>query len=193
MKVPEMARIEQMVREFLEIIGENPDRRELRKTPSRVAKAIEMIFGGYKENPDDILSECIYEASNNQLVLCRDIEFMSICEHHIMPFFGFVHIGYVPDKKIVGLSKLAGVVDIFSRRLQVQERLTEEIAYAIKKSVSPLGIGVVIKARHLCMEICETKKKEPNVVTSFLDGVISGEGARKEEFLNAVFGKRLDR
>ena len=144
---------EQAVKTMLEIIGENTQREGLLKTPERVFKAYEYMTQGYAQSPNEVLGEALFKSDNNQMVLIKDIEFYSMCEHHLLPIIGRAHVAYIPDGKVVGLSKIPRMVDIFARRLQIQEQLTEQIAKAIDDVIAPKGVGVVIQARHMCMEM----------------------------------------
>ncbi len=144
-------KFEDCVKTMLEIIGENPNREGLIKTPNRVFKAYEFLTSGYTQNVKEILNDALFESSNNEMVLVRDIEFYSLCEHHLLPFFGRAHVAYIPNKKVVGLSKIPRLVEVFARRLQIQEQLTEQIAQALMENVDAKGVGVVIEARHMCV------------------------------------------
>lgn len=171
------------IKTMLELIGENPNREGLIKTPLRVAKSFEFLSKGYKENPKEILNDALFESSNNEMVLVRDIEFYSLCEHHLLPFFGRVHCAYIPDKKVVGLSKIPRLVEVFARRLQIQEQLTEQIADALSDIVGAKGVGVVIEARHLCVEMRGVQKANSTTTTSALRGIfLKNEKTRKEFF-----------
>src|SRR5208282_994772 len=140
-----------LVRRILPLIGEDPERDGLRRTPERFEKALRFLTSGYQQDPDKVLNGAMFSVTYDQMVLVKGIEFYSLCEHHLLPFFGTCHVAYIPDKKVVGLSKIPRLVNMFARRLQIQERLTNQVANAIYKSVNPLGVGVVIEARHLCM------------------------------------------
>jgi len=173
---------EQAVEKILTLIGENPTREGLIKTPSRVAKAYEFMTQGYKQNPVEVLNEALFESDNNQMVLIKDIEFYSMCEHHLLPIIGRVHVAYIPDGKVVGLSKIPRMVDVFARRLQIQEQLTEQIADAIHDVIKPKGVGVVIQARHMCMEMRGVQKTHSATTTSALRGMFLSANTRKEFF-----------
>ncbi|EAH4571455.1 GTP cyclohydrolase I FolE [Campylobacter sp. 2352 PW] len=176
-------KFEQSVKNMLEIIGENPQREGLLKTPTRVFKAFEFLNSGYKQDPKQILNDALFESSNNEMVLVRDIEFYSLCEHHLLPFFGRVHVAYIPDKKVVGLSKIPRLVEVFARRLQIQEQLTEQIAEALMEHVGAKGVGVVIEARHMCVEMRGVQKANSTTSTSALRGsFLKNEKTRKEFF-----------
>lgn len=179
-------KMEGLITEVLELVGENPDREGLAKTPARVAKAYEYIFGGYDKNPKEILNDALFESGSTEMVVVRDIEFYSMCEHHILPFFGRVHVAYIPNGKVVGLSKIPRVVDIFARRLQIQEKLTEQIADALMGTINPKGVGVVISARHMCMEMRGVEKMHSSTTTSALRGIFMKEAKTREEFYSII-------
>jgi len=174
--------IENATKAILEAIGENPNREGLVKTPKRVAKSFEYICSGYFKDPKEVLNDALFESTNNEMVVVRNIEFYSMCEHHILPFFGRVHVAYIPDKKVVGLSKIPRMVDVFARRLQIQEQLTEQIADAIMDVVKPKGVGVVIHARHMCMEMRGVESKYSYTSSSALRGMFLEEKTREEFF-----------
>jgi GTP cyclohydrolase I len=176
--------VENLVKSFLEIIGEDVNREGLKKTPQRVQKMVEEIFSGYRQTPEDILSTAFTNENYNEMVVVKDIEFYSICEHHLLPFFGHVHIGYIPGAKMVGLSKLVRLVDCFSKRLQIQERMTVQIADAIDSILKPYGVGVIVEAEHLCMAV-RGVKKHTKAVTSALRGGFLHDDVKKE-FLSFV-------
>lgn len=174
---------EKCIATILKSIGENPNREGLLKTPNRVFKAFQFLTKGYHENIKDILNNALFESSNNEMVLVRDIEFYSLCEHHLLPFFGRVHVAYIPDQKVVGLSKIPRLVEIFARRLQIQEQLTEQIADALMENVNAKGVGVVIEARHMCVEMRGVQKVNSTTSTSALRGLfLKNEKTRKEFF-----------
>ena len=177
--------IENATKEILKAIGEDPNREGLIKTPKRVAKSFEFICSGYFKDPKVILNDALFESTNNEMVVVRNIEFYSMCEHHILPFFGRVHVAYIPDKKVVGLSKIPRMVDVFARRLQIQEQLTEQIADAIMDVVKPKGVGVVIHARHMCMEMRGVESKYSFTSSSAFRGIFLEEKTR-EEFFNII-------
>ena len=170
---------------ILEAIGEDVNRDGLKKTPLRVAKSFEYICSGYFQDPKEILNEALFDSTNNEMVIVKNIEFYSMCEHHILPFFGRVSVAYIPDKKVVGLSKIPRMVNIFARRLQIQEQLTEQIADVIMEVVKPKGVGVVIQARHMCMEMRGVETKHSYTSTSALRGMFLEEKTR-EEFFNII-------
>ena len=173
---------EQAVKTMLEIIGENTQREGLLKTPHRVFKAYEHMTQGYFQSPTEMLGEALFQSDNNQMVIIKDIEFYSMCEHHLLPIIGRAHVAYIPNGKVVGLSKIPRMVDIFARRLQIQEQLTEQIAKAIDDVISPKGVGVVIQARHMCMEMRGVEKTHSNTTTSALRGLFLKSDTRKEFF-----------
>jgi GTP cyclohydrolase I len=172
-----------LVREQLALIGEDPDRDGLLKTPQRVAKALAFMTRGYHEQLSSIVGDAIFNEEHRNMVMVRDIELYSLCEHHLLPFFGKAHVAYIPDGRIVGLSKLPRLVDHFARRLQVQERLTEQIASAVEDVLRPLGVGVVIEAFHLCMMMRGVEKQNSRTITSALRGVFRDDARTREEFI----------
>ena len=171
------------VRHQLELIGEEPLRPGLQKTPDRVAQAMLWLTRGYELNVRDVVGDALFEEEHQGMVMVRDIELYSMCEHHMLPFFGKAHIAYIPDGRIVGLSKLPRIVEVFARRLQVQERLTEQIAEAIQDVLDPLGVGVVIEARHLCLMMRGVEKQNSTTITSALRGELRDNPASRDEFL----------
>jgi GTP cyclohydrolase I len=173
---------EHAVKTMLEIIGENTQREGLVKTPNRVFKAYEYMTSGYLQSPNDVLGEALFDSDNNQMVIIKDIEFYSMCEHHLLPIIGRAHVAYIPNGKVVGLSKIPRMVDVFARRLQIQEQLTEQIAKAIDDVIAPKGVGVVIQARHMCMEMRGVEKTHSNTTTSALRGMFLKSDTRKEFF-----------
>src|SRR6476469_5725041 len=174
---------ENLVRRQLELLGEDPERDGLLKTPERVAKAYAWLTRGYDLRVEDVVGDAVFEESHENMVVVRDIELYSMCEHHMLPFFGKAHIAYVPNGKIVGLSKLPRIVEIFSRRLQVQERLTEQVAQAIEDVLKPRGVGVVIEAVHLCMMMRGVEKQNSKTITSALRGQFRDCAMTRDEFL----------
>ncbi len=175
-------RFEKAVREMLEIIGEDVNREGLVKTPNRVYKAFEFLTQGYKKDPKEVLNEALFESTNDEMVIVRDIEFYSMCEHHLLPIIGRAHVAYIPDGKVVGLSKIPRMVDVFARRLQIQEQMTEQIADALAEVIKPKGVGVVIQARHMCMEMRGVEKVNSTTTTSALRGMFLEEKTRNEFF-----------
>jgi GTP cyclohydrolase I len=174
------------VRDILREIGEDPDRDGLRRTPERVAGAWRALTRGYSEDPIEILRGALFEEECNEMVMVREIEVYSLCEHHLLPFFGKCHIAYLPQGRIVGLSKLARLVDVFARRLQVQERLTTQIAEALQEALDPLGVGVVLEARHLCMMMRGVEKQTSLAVTSCMLGAFRDDPRTRHEFIELV-------
>jgi GTP cyclohydrolase IA len=172
-----------LVHEQLSLVGEDPAREGLLKTPERVAKAMQFLTRGYRERVEDVVGDAIFQEEHRNMVMVRDIELYSLCEHHMLPFFGKAHVAYIPNGRIVGLSKLPRLVDVFARRLQVQERLTEQIAGAIEDVLAPLGVGVVIEAYHLCMMMRGVEKQNSRTITSALRGVFRDDARTREEFL----------
>jgi len=178
--------LENSVKEILEHIGEDPNREGLLDTPKRVRKAWEFMCGGYKEDPQEIIKKALFTSSNDEMVVVKDIEFYSMCEHHMLPIIGKAHVAYIPNGKVVGLSKIPRVVDVFARRLQIQEQLTEQIAEAINEAINPKGVAVVIDARHMCMEMRGVQKINSSTVTSALRGLFKREKKTKDEFMSII-------
>ena len=179
-------RVEQLVKELLIEIGEDPEREGLLKTPSRVAASYEFLTSGYRSDLQRLINGAIFTQSTNNMIIARDIELYSMCEHHMLPFFGRCHIGYVSRGQVFGLSKLARLVDMFARRLQIQERLTEQIAHAIKDAIDAEGVGVIIEARHLCMMMRGVEKQNSMMTTSSVLGTFRESTATRTEFLNLI-------
>jgi len=177
---------ENAVQLMMRYVGEDPTREGLIKTPQRVRKAYEFIYGGYKENPQEILQSALFTSSNDEMVLIKDIEFYSTCEHHLLPIIGRVHVAYIPDGKVVGLSKIPRVVDVFARRMQIQEQLTEQIADAIMDTINPKGVGVVIQARHMCMEMRGVEKINSTTTSSALRGLFKKDTKTRNEFFSLI-------
>ncbi|MBQ9462166.1 MAG: GTP cyclohydrolase I FolE [Bacteroidales bacterium] len=174
------------VKEILRLLGEDPEREGLVKTPERVAKALQFTTKGYTENGTDIIHQAIFDEKYQQMVLVKDIELFSTCEHHMMPFIGKCHVAYIPDGKITGLSKIARVVETFARRLQVQERLTVQIRDCIQEALHPLGVAVVIEANHTCMQVRGVQKVNAVTTTSAFSGVFLSSSRTRNEFLNLI-------
>jgi GTP cyclohydrolase I len=172
-----------LVREQLRQLGEDPDRNGLLRTPERVEKSLKWLTRGYELDVEEVIGDAVFDEDHHNMVLVKDIEMYSLCEHHLLPFFGKVHIAYIPDGKIVGLSKLPRIVEVFARRLQVQERLTEQIASAIQDVLRPQGVGVVIEAAHLCMMMRGVEKQNSKTLTSAMKGVFLEDLRTREEFL----------
>ncbi|MDR2639479.1 MAG: GTP cyclohydrolase I FolE [Helicobacteraceae bacterium] len=177
---------ENAIKTILTQIGEDPNREGLVKTPERVAKAYEAMTIGYSQNPAQVLGDALFESASSQMVLVRDIEFYSLCEHHMLPFFGVASVAYIPNGRVVGLSKIPRMIDVFARRLQIQERMTEQIADAIMDTVKPKGAAVLISARHLCMEMRGVQKQGAVTTTSALRGVFLKDIKTREEFTSVV-------
>lgn len=181
----EMSELLSLNRRIIELLGEDPEREGLLKTPERVAKSMRFLTQGYRQDPQAVLRAATFREDYSQMVIVRDIDFFSLCEHHMLPFFGKAHIGYIPNKYITGLSKIPRVVDIFSRRLQVQERLTTQIKDCIQNTLNPLGVIVVIEAQHMCMQMRGVEKQNSITTTSDFTGVFEQKRTR-DEFLNLV-------
>ena len=177
------------VREMLLSIGEDPNRDGLRRTPERFEKAFRFLTSGYQQDAEKLLNGAMFTVGYDQMVLVKDIEFYSLCEHHLLPFFGKCHVAYIPDKKVVGLSKIPRLVNMFARRLQIQERLTNQIANAIQQKIAPLGVGVIVEGRHLCMVMRGVEKESSQTVTSAMLGSFKDNPKTREEFLSLVRGK----
>jgi GTP cyclohydrolase I len=186
---PNLDKIEALVRQLLVELGEDPKREGLVSTPKRVAKALSFLTHGYRSNLDEVINKALFTQDTGGMVIVKDIELYSMCEHHMLPFFGRCHIGYIPDGKVFGVSKLARIVDMFARRLQLQERLTEQISRVVMEEVGAKGVGVMIEARHLCMMMRGVQKQNSTMVTSSVLGVFRDNLATREEFLTLI-GKR---
>ncbi|MGH9406028.1 MAG: GTP cyclohydrolase I FolE [Terriglobia bacterium] len=180
------ARIGEYFRGIIELLGEDPARQGLVKTPERVAKSLRFLTSGYRQNLPALLNGALFDVGYDEMVIVRDIEVFSLCEHHFLPFFGRCHVAYIPNKKVIGLSKIPRVVDVFARRLQLQERLTQQIAESIMETIRPQGVGVIIEARHLCMIMRGVEKQNSVAVTSHMLGVFRDEQRTRDEFLNLV-------
>jgi|TARA_B100000959_G_scaffold130640_1_gene137013 GTP cyclohydrolase I len=179
-------RLESLTKELLELIGEDVSREGLLKTPSRVAKSWDYFSQGYRTKVDDVINDAIFNESSKDMIVVRDIEFFSLCEHHMIPFFGRAHVGYIPDGKIIGLSKIPRIVDMFSRRLQVQERLTDQIANTIQNILNPVGVAVVMEGRHLCMQMRGVEKQNSLASTSAMLGQFRKSAETRSEFLSII-------
>jgi GTP cyclohydrolase IA len=179
-------RIAGHVREIIKLIGEDPNREGLRKTPERYEKALKFLTSGYLQNAENILNGATFSVSYDEMVVVKDIEFFSLCEHHLLPFFGKCHVAYLPNKRVIGLSKVARLVNMFARRLQIQERLTSQIAAVIQDKISPEGVGVIIEARHLCMQMRGVEKQHGQAVTSAMLGGFRHNKQTRDEFLSLV-------
>ncbi|MFY9583267.1 MAG: GTP cyclohydrolase I FolE [Candidatus Acidiferrales bacterium] len=178
--------ITEMVRRMLAMIGEDPNREGLRKTPERFEKALRFLTSGYHQDPEKILNGAMFSVCYDQMVVVKDIEVFSLCEHHLLPFFGKCHVAYIPSKQVVGLSKIPRLVNMFARRLQIQERLTSQIAQAIQQKLSPEGVGVIIEARHLCMVMRGVEKQNSQAVTSAMLGAFRENKQTRDEFLALI-------
>jgi len=178
--------IADLMRSMIEQIGEDSEREGLRRTPERFERAFRFLTSGYQQDPEKVLNGAIFSVCYDEMVVVKDIELFSLCEHHVLPFFGKCHVAYIPDKKVVGLSKIPRLVNMFSRRLQIQERLTTQIAQAIQNSIHPLGVGVVIEARHLCMVMRGVEKQRSETVTSAMLGAFRENQQTREEFLSLI-------
>jgi GTP cyclohydrolase I len=170
-------------------LGEDPDRDGLQKTPERVEKAMRFLTQGYQQSAAKVIGDALFEETHHNMVLVRDIEFYSMCEHHMLPFFGKAHVAYIPDGRIVGLSKMARVVDVFARRLQVQERMTDQIADALVDELHPRGVGVVLEAQHFCMMMRGVEKQGSSTITSAMRGAFLDHASTREEFLRLVHSR----
>ncbi|MCX5769700.1 MAG: GTP cyclohydrolase I FolE [Candidatus Hydrogenedentes bacterium] len=183
-------RVAELVRELLLEIGEDPDREGLRKTPERVTQSLEFLTSGYCTNVNELVNKAVFESQSNNMIILRDVEVYSLCEHHMLPFFGRCHIGYIARKKVLGMSKLARIVDCYSRRLQIQERLTAEVAREIMMVTQAEGVGVIMECRHLCTMMRGVEKQNALMTTSSVLGSFHNDDATRAEFLNLV-GRRV--
>ena len=174
------------IKSVLSEIGENTERDGLLKTPERVSKSMEFLTNGYDKNPSEILKSAMFAEDYSQMVLVKDIELYSLCEHHMLPFFGKAHVAYIPNGNIVGLSKIPRIVDVFSRRLQVQERLTDEIKDCLQDTLNPIGVAVVIEAQHLCMQMRGVEKQHSSTTTSAFSGIFMSDEKTRSEFINLI-------
>ena len=185
---PGCAEMASLVHRMLELLGEDPKRDGLLRTPQRVTESMRWLTRGYDQSLDDVVHDAVFEEAHENMVLVRDIEIYSLCEHHLLPFFGKVHVAYLPNGRIIGLSKIPRMVDMFARRLQVQERLTEQIADAVMKVLSPHGVGVVVEAYHLCMMMRGVEKQNSKTITSALRGAFRDDSKTRDEFLRLAHG-----
>src|SRR6267154_1184857 len=174
------------LREIIRLIGEDPEREGLRKTPERYEKALKFLTSGYHQNVDHVLNGATFSVTYDEMVVVKDIEFFSLCEHHLLPFFGKAHVAYLPSNKVVGLSKIARLVNMFARRLQIQERMTCQIAKSIEEKIAPQGVGVIIEARHLCMQMRGVEKQHGSAVTSAMLGAFRENKQTRDEFLALI-------
>jgi GTP cyclohydrolase IA len=178
--------IADLVRRMIVQLGEDPDREGLRDTPERFEKALRYLTSGYQQNPEEILNGAMFSVTYDEMVVVKDIEVYSLCEHHLLPFFGKCHVAYIPNKKVVGLSKIARLVNMYARRLQIQERLTSQIAQTLDDQLSPQGVGVIIEARHLCMVMRGVEKQNSAAMTSAMLGVFRESKQTRDEFLSLI-------
>lgn len=178
-----------LIETLLEQLGEDPTREGLRRTPERVARSLEYLTSGYQQNLDEIVNGAVFHEGANEIVLVKDIEFYSLCEHHLLPFYGRVHVGYLPDGRVIGLSKLPRIVEMFARRLQVQERLTMEVAEAVQEVLAPTGVAVIAEAAHLCMMMRGVAKQSSVATTSCMLGAFREDSRTRTEFLSLVYGE----
>ncbi|HEY2456006.1 MAG TPA: GTP cyclohydrolase I FolE [Candidatus Acidoferrum sp.] len=178
--------ISDLVRKMIQLVGEDANREGLRKTPERFEKAFKFLTSGYHQNVDTVLNGATFSVHYDEMVVVKDIEFFSLCEHHLLPFFGKAHVAYLPSKRVLGLSKIARLVNMFARRLQIQERMTSQIAEAIQDKISPEGVGVIIEARHLCMQMRGVEKQHGQAVTSAMLGSFRHNKQTRDEFLSLV-------
>ena len=183
---PPNPELENLFTKIIENLGEDPSREGLMKTPLRAAKAMEFLTSGYHQNVDEILNEAIFDEDYDEMVIVKEIEFYSLCEHHILPFWGKCHVGYLPRNRIIGLSKIPRIVDMFARRLQVQERLTREIAEALETALDPRGVAVVMEGQHLCMMARGVEKQAPRMTTNVMRGAFRDDSSTRAEFLRCV-------
>ena len=183
------ASFEELTREMLVRLGEDPNREGLVRTPERFAKALQHLTKGYNEDPKTILNDALFTVNYDEMVIVKDVEMFSLCEHHVLPFYGKVHVAYVPNGKVIGLSKIPRLIDVFARRLQVQERLTTQIAETIMEAIQPQGVGVVIEARHLCMMMRGVEKQHSAALTSSMQGLFRDCAETRAEFLSLIRGK----
>jgi GTP cyclohydrolase IA len=191
--VPEAAgseSIAELVRKIIVQLGEDPNREGLKKTPERFEKALRFLTKGYTQDQDKILNGAMFSVCYDQMVLVKDIEVYSLCEHHLLPFFGKCHVAYIPNKKVVGLSKIARLVNMYARRLQIQERLTSQIAKALQEHLNPQGVGVIVEARHLCMVMRGVEKQNSTATTSAMLGVFRENKQTRDEFLSLIHGSK---
>ena len=182
--------MEPSIRELIKQVGEDPDRDGLADTPRRVSKAFRELTRGYQQDPHEVLRSALFDVSYDEMVIVKDIEVFSLCEHHLLPFFGKIHIAYIPNKKVIGLSKTARLVDIFARRFQIQERLTQQIAETIQEAIKPAGVGVVCEAQHLCMMMRGVEKQHSSTITSAMLGEFRTNHQTREEFLSLISTNR---
>lgn len=178
--------LESSIRELIELVGEDPARAGLADTPRRVAQAFRDLTRGYAQNPHEVLQSALFDVGYDEMVIVKDVEVFSLCEHHLLPFFGKIHVAYIPNKKVIGLSKTARLVDIFAQRFQIQERLTQQVAETIEEAISPVGVGVVCEAQHLCMMMRGVEKQHSSTITSAMLGEFRTNHRTREEFLSLI-------
>jgi GTP cyclohydrolase I len=182
--------VKDFTRQLLENIGENPERQGLTETPRRVANAWDYFSHGYEMQVEDLVNDALFDVEYDEMITIKDIDFFSMCEHHLLPFFGRAHVAYIPDKKVIGLSKIPRIVEMFARRLQVQERMTQQIAHTIDDVLSPQGIGVIIEGRHMCMQMRGVEKQNSYATTSAMFGAFADDQSTRQEFLTLInFGQ----
>ena len=188
---PATESIADLIRKMIALLGEDPSREGLRRTPERYEKAMRFLTCGYRQDPENILNGAMFKVCYDQMVVVKDIELFSLCEHHLLPFFGKCHVAYIPNKRVIGLSKIARLVNLYARRLQIQERLTSQIAKAIQEHISPEGVGVIIEARHLCMVMRGVQKQNSSAVTSAMLGGFRENKQTRDEFLSLIQTKQF--
>ena len=181
-----MDKIEKITKELLIELGQDPGREGLIKTPHRVSKSWRFLVGGYNQTIDQVVNDAIFSVENQDMIIVKDINYYSLCEHHLLPFMGKVHVGYIPDGKVLGLSKIPRIVDIYARRLQLQEQLTQQIAKGITEFLNPKGVGVVIEGEHMCMKMRGVQKQNASMQTSSMTGIFRKDKKTREEFLNLI-------
>ena len=186
-----LEKIESIILDLLKEIGEDPEREGLQKTPHRVAKSWTTFAKGYKQTPEEVVGDAVFNEQCDEVIAVKDIDFFSLCEHHLLPFKGVAHVGYLPERKIIGLSKIPRIVDIYARRLQVQERLTQQVADALQDVLNPKGVAVVIEAEHLCMQMRGVEKKSSFMITSAVRGAFRENNKTREEFLSIIGKGRM--
>lgn len=187
----ETGKIADLVRQMLVQLGEDPNREGLRRTPERYEKALRFLTSGYRQDPEKLLNGAVFKVCYDEMVVVHDIELYSLCEHHLLPFFGRCHVAYIPNNKVVGLSKIARMVNMYARRLQIQERLTSQIANAIQDKLNPQGVGVIVEARHLCMVMRGVEKQHSTATTSAMLGVFRENKQTRDEFLSLIRGGKV--
>jgi len=178
--------MEDIIKQLLVKLGEDPNREGLKKTPERVKRSYEFLTEGYRQDPLKLISDAVFTDKYDEMVIVKDIPFYSLCEHHLLPFYGHAHVAYLPDGKLVGISKIARMVELFARRLQVQERMTQQIADTIQEIMKPKGVAVVVNAQHLCMQMRGVQKHDASIVTSAMQGAFRSRQSTREEFMNLI-------